>query len=579
MSARVILSPKPNSFKFSEKIIDLSVPVKIGRANKDDKSSTDNGYFDCKVLSKPHALLMHEMSDFFLLDTGSSNGTFVNNIRLSKAGVESEPTQIFTGDILRFGSDVVDKSRAVTQRCVIIKVDLVNQDGTQHMTRPATSRLYRPTTDNFEDIGLITKNLQDSLSRERILEDKLVQILSLVQTIKEKSDDSKEDTKSFNTLGSNIQQEISKIYSATNNPCSDDKKWMENIRNEKAILRKEKLDLEEIINEKTIHCENLQRKAVEDNRKINSLGALILKLREDISKLETVVATVKETQEKVKADYEEQKMEERRAVEKELERLWKKDLESEAERLKLEEQIMYLMQYEPDSSQSSAMSTPTTIRQLGDISGISGLSTPTSSLFLTQDNQLRAPMEDNYDNESDVGTDDKNKEKEELLDSVSFELEVTKQELDMIKDENQKIRREVAENMEIAKKNVNVYEDLDKSRSEVQFLLSKITEKEERLESLTADNALLKSKAMKSWMCEAETDFESVFQENCGKNDGITDEGETREIKTIPARFKPKESTTKHAWLWDMKKYPAYIFGLLAFIVVIFGYFIQSGFK
>ena len=35
--------------------------------------------------------------------------------------------------------------------------------------------------------------------------------------------------------------------------------------------------------------------------------------------------------------------------------------------------------------------------------------------------------------------------------SVSFELEVTKQELDMIKDENQKIRREVAENMEIAK--------------------------------------------------------------------------------------------------------------------------------
>ena len=69
------------------------------------------------------------------------------------------------------------------------------------------------------------------------------------------------------------------------------------------------------------------------------------------------------------------------------------------------------------------------------------------------------------------------------------------------------------------------------------------------------------------------------FKENCGKNDGITDEGKTREIKLIPARFKPKESTTKHAWLWDMKKYPAYIFGLLAFIVVIFGYFIQSGFK
>ena len=43
------------------------------------------------------------------MDTGSSNGTFVNNIRLSKSGEESKMTEIFSSDILRFGSDIVDK--------------------------------------------------------------------------------------------------------------------------------------------------------------------------------------------------------------------------------------------------------------------------------------------------------------------------------------------------------------------------------------------------------------------------------------------------------------------------------------
>ena len=52
------------------------------------------------------------------IDTGSSNGTFVNNIRLSKSGEESKMTEIFSNDILRFGSDIVDKviSNKVTNR-------------------------------------------------------------------------------------------------------------------------------------------------------------------------------------------------------------------------------------------------------------------------------------------------------------------------------------------------------------------------------------------------------------------------------------------------------------------------------
>ena len=46
-------------------------------------------------------MILYEDNKFLLVDTGSSNGTFVNNIRLSKTGAESDMTEIFTGDIIR----------------------------------------------------------------------------------------------------------------------------------------------------------------------------------------------------------------------------------------------------------------------------------------------------------------------------------------------------------------------------------------------------------------------------------------------------------------------------------------------
>ena len=128
-SARAILTAKVNSHPFDDRVLLLDVPCKIGRAHKEDqvleivanifryckidyffpKGDSSNGLFDCKVLSRQHAMIIYEDERFFILDTGSSNGTFVNNIRLSKTGEESKMTEIFNGDIIRFGSDIVDK--------------------------------------------------------------------------------------------------------------------------------------------------------------------------------------------------------------------------------------------------------------------------------------------------------------------------------------------------------------------------------------------------------------------------------------------------------------------------------------
>ena len=48
---------------------------------------------------------------FYLQDTKSSNGTFVNSQRLSKGSEESVPHELYSGDIVQFGVDVMENSR------------------------------------------------------------------------------------------------------------------------------------------------------------------------------------------------------------------------------------------------------------------------------------------------------------------------------------------------------------------------------------------------------------------------------------------------------------------------------------
>lgn len=53
------------------------------------------------VLSRNHALIWYENGKFYLQDTKSSNGTFVNNQRLSKGSEESPAREVCSGDILQ----------------------------------------------------------------------------------------------------------------------------------------------------------------------------------------------------------------------------------------------------------------------------------------------------------------------------------------------------------------------------------------------------------------------------------------------------------------------------------------------
>ncbi|KAJ8975353.1 hypothetical protein NQ317_000281 [Molorchus minor] len=125
-AAKAILICRPNSHIFQERTLSLDQPVKVGRSVGRVKPSSTNAIFDCKVLSRHHALLWYENGKFFLQDTKSSNGTFVNNNKLAP---ESENHELSSGDIVQFGVDVVENNKKVTHGCIIATIKLFLPDG------------------------------------------------------------------------------------------------------------------------------------------------------------------------------------------------------------------------------------------------------------------------------------------------------------------------------------------------------------------------------------------------------------------------------------------------------------------
>ena len=80
--------------------------------------------FKSKVVSRAHAEIWVESGGrFFVKDTKSSSGTFLNHVRLSIANTESRPFQIKDGDILQLGVDYQGGAEDI-YKSVKIKIEL-----------------------------------------------------------------------------------------------------------------------------------------------------------------------------------------------------------------------------------------------------------------------------------------------------------------------------------------------------------------------------------------------------------------------------------------------------------------------
>nr|XP_034307408.1 sarcolemmal membrane-associated protein isoform X9 [Crassostrea gigas] len=196
MSSVVILSCQPNSHPFQERHISLLEPVKIGRSVARARPASNNGIFDCKVLSRNHAVVWYENGKFYLKDTKSSNGTFINNQRLSRGGEESAPREVFSGDHIQFGVDVMDNNKRgekITHNCIIATVTLFHPDGREARNIYSESGQFSNTvtpgvTIQSQELYQLAQYLQEALHREKMLEQKLGKLQQLVDNTQEASE-------------------------------------------------------------------------------------------------------------------------------------------------------------------------------------------------------------------------------------------------------------------------------------------------------------------------------------------------------------------------------------------------------
>ncbi|KJH45189.1 FHA domain protein [Dictyocaulus viviparus] len=179
----VVLSPISKSHPFEERRAHVGPdddPLKIGRAVARLKAAKDNAIFDCKVLSRNHAVLSYRNGGFFLRDTKSSNGTFVNNERLAVTGEESEARQIFSGDIVQFGVEIVENTNKVAHGCIYAMVQLYDASG--QMVEGGTMGKCEmnsilpssePSLVNNQQLFQIQQYLSEALYREGVCRQKL----------------------------------------------------------------------------------------------------------------------------------------------------------------------------------------------------------------------------------------------------------------------------------------------------------------------------------------------------------------------------------------------------------------------
>ncbi|CCM06547.1 uncharacterized protein FIBRA_08821 [Fibroporia radiculosa] len=80
--------------------------------------------FKSKVVSRAHAEIWVESGGrFFIKDTKSSSGTFLNHVRLSPANTESRPSELRDGDLLQLGVDYQGGNEDI-YKCVKIKIEM-----------------------------------------------------------------------------------------------------------------------------------------------------------------------------------------------------------------------------------------------------------------------------------------------------------------------------------------------------------------------------------------------------------------------------------------------------------------------
>lgn len=187
--AKAVLICRQNSHPFNNRTLFLEPhqEVKVGRSVARNRVSENNAIFDCKVLSRNHAVLWYSDGKFYIKDTGSSNGTFINNVRLSQTSTESEPYEVSSGDIVQFGVDVMENTRRETHGCIVATLKLFLPDGRETKASQSIGVGGPSTKIPPVDLYRLNQYIQEANQREQILETKLTSLQKMIEATKHNS--------------------------------------------------------------------------------------------------------------------------------------------------------------------------------------------------------------------------------------------------------------------------------------------------------------------------------------------------------------------------------------------------------
>lgn len=294
----------------------MEQPVKIGRSVARARAAANNAIFDCKVLSRNHALLWYSSGKFYLQDTCSSNGTFVNNQRLSASGLESTSKEVCSGDIVQFGVDVVENTKKVTHGCIVATLKLYLPDGKEAKASLSTSVSSPAGNVSLEDLYKLNQIMQEASRREKALYSKLGYLQQLVENTRKAANQSwkaliTEDrllswvmtiesqltVYSKNYTEDKIRNELAKLQDEKAQYQNAAKEALQKILQEKLEVTQRLVQLEGRLNETEEECQSLHNVAKYTQTELQELSA---KYAETQKKLQETSNKLVESEEKVK---------------------------------------------------------------------------------------------------------------------------------------------------------------------------------------------------------------------------------------------------------------------------------------
>ncbi|XP_023136855.2 sarcolemma associated protein a isoform X7 [Amphiprion ocellaris] len=434
-SALAVFACRPNSHPFQERHVYLDEPVKIGRSVARCRPAQNNATFDCKVLSRNHALVWfdHKTGKFYLQDTKSSNGTFINSQRLSRGSEESPPCEVLSGDIIQFGVDVTENTRKVTHGCIVSTIKLFLPDGMEARRRsdviqaplplPVDKVAANTPSMYSQELFQLSQYLQEALHREQMLEQKLATLQRLLATTQEASESSWQALIDEDRLLSRLEVMGSQLQAYSKSQTE------EGIRKELLALQEDKHNYE------TTAKESLRRvlqEKIEVVRKLSEVERSLSntedecthlkemsergqeELRELANKYNAAVNEIKELTDKIKAaEGRQEELTQRGATEK-------RELELRIEEMEEKEQVLQArieaLQADNDFTNERLTALQVRLEQLQEKS-------------IKENNSLEEPVEDKQslqtpegqeedEDEEDTDTDDGAVGEEEDIDAV-----------------------------------------------------------------------------------------------------------------------------------------------------------------